>query len=270
MKCMYLYTNIFRFFDLQSVARGKFWALGVPRNWSTWLRRSRQTAVASSTASGKKIAQLSYAKFTDLKTHFPQTSSPKMQSLSDYLCKRLQFATLRTITNLGRKTKKTWGQDLLWADFSLVFAAHVVFQVITSSHAFVNWGVHCRTAAGHWNNQMDFAPMTTRDGTATSCHLICSLELRLHISSLKSMHWTSAFQRQSYFARREKNKSTCSCPQERGVSAMPFHAGLCKNKKRAAFEAFIGMLCLVWFLLRNAIYCLIAPVLILTSFRIYS
>lgn len=28
--------------------------------------------------------------------------------------------------------------------------------------------------------------------------------------------------------------------QERGVSAMPFHAGLCKNKKRAAFEAFIG------------------------------
>lgn len=30
--------------------------------------------------------------------------------------------------------------------------------------------------------------------------------------------------------------------QENGISAMPFHAGLCKNRKRAAFEAFIGKL----------------------------
>ncbi|CAK9036429.1 ATP-dependent DNA helicase hus2/rqh1, partial [Durusdinium trenchii] len=43
-----------------------------------------------------------------------------------------------------------------------------------------------------------------------------------------------------YCQRKSDCENIAELLQERGVSAMPFHAGLCKNKKRAAFEAFIG------------------------------
>lgn len=43
-----------------------------------------------------------------------------------------------------------------------------------------------------------------------------------------------------YCQRQKDCEHVAELLQENGISAMPFHAGLCKNRKRAAFEAFIG------------------------------